>query len=216
MLRTCVSPAAGQSCVRPLLLHVTKAKRRYSSALTILHVILLTCTFLHQAVCQSTPVQGQQALIGPSKIRPVSLEHLYWHFLVLQDFIDTKAAEQEAQGRDGNGLRHDLQKALGWPAADYAPIRTSSVRLAAKIKDLDKQAKEIAAGGKTLSSQDQLKALTVQRESAISAEITYLKQNLSAEQVSIFEIFLTRFFSPANASPRPTIGTRKPEPSAAQ
>jgi hypothetical protein len=164
----------------------------------------MICGLSQLALGQTTPTQQKQPPTKQPQFKPVLLEHLYWHFLILQNFLDTKAATQESQGKDGK-LRGDLQKALGWPDTDYAPIRVSSVRLTAKVKDLDAKAAAIQKAGASSSSHDQLKALTVQREACINSEISYLKQNLPPDKIKAFEAFLTQLFSPNNAVPRPPV-----------
>jgi hypothetical protein len=166
---------------------------------------MLTIGGLSQlALGQTTPTQQRQPPTKQPQFKPVSLEHLYWHFLTLQKFLDTKAATRESQGKDGK-LRGDMQKALGWSDSDYAPIRVSSVRLTAEVKDLDAQAVTIRKAGASSSSRDQLKTLTVQREADINSEISYLKHNLPPDKIKAFEVFLTRFFSPMNAVHRPPV-----------
>jgi hypothetical protein len=132
------------------------------------------------------------------------LPHLYWHFLVYQNHLDSKAAAITVEGQDGNGMRNLLQKKLGFSDADFAPIRTSSARLTAEVQALDAQAVAIRAAGPSSTSFDQLHALTGQRETEINAEISYLKQNLSPGKMHALEAFLTTFFSPNNAVLRPT------------
>jgi len=163
----------------------------------------MICGLSHPAMGQATPAQPQQPSRGPSQFKPVSLEHLYWHFLVLQNYLDTKSVELESNGKDGRGLRNNLQKQLGWSDADYALIRTSSVRLTAELKDLDAQAASIRAAGTSSSSHEQLKALTVQRETSINSEITFLKRNLPPDKIRAFDIFLIQLFAPKSVSPRP-------------
>jgi hypothetical protein len=170
----------------------------------------MMCALLRPAIGQSTSVQQQLPGRTIIQIRPVSLSHLYWHFLVYQNHLDTKAADLGAHGKDGSGLRNLLQKKAGLSDTEYAPIRISSVRLTANVKDLDKQAVAIHTAGASSSSRDQLKVLTVQREAAINSEISFLKQNLPPDKIKTFEAFLTQFFSPANAVPRPTLVTGKP------
>lgn len=179
------------------------------------------CGLSNSAVGQAVPSQSQRPSGRQSQFKPVSLEHLYWHFLTLQSFLDTKAAEQESQGKDGSGLRSNLQRTLRWSDADYAPIRTSSVRLTAKVKDLDAQAVAIRKAGASSSSRDQLKALTAQREADINSEISFLRQTLPPDKIKTFEAFLNQLFSPSNASSRPpsTVKpavTGQPAPAAVQ
>jgi hypothetical protein len=58
--------------------------------------------------------------------------------------------------------------------------------------------------------------LTVQREANINTEVTYLKQTLPPAKVKAFEAFLTQFFSPANASPRPPVAAGQQAPAGVQ
>jgi hypothetical protein len=158
--------------------------------------MLTTCSLLRPAMGQTKPVQPQASFGKSSQFRPVPLGHLYWHFLILQNYLDTKSVELDSEKRDGNGLRSNLQKQLGWSDEDYASIRTSSVRLTAKLKDLDAQAAAIKAAGESSSSHEQLQTLTVQRETSINSEITFLKRSLPPDKMQAFEIFLIQFFVP--------------------
>jgi hypothetical protein len=183
----------------------------------------MMCALSRPAMGQAAPAQGQVASAqpqqpsnGPFQIRPESLEHLYWHFLVFQNHLDTKAADLDTHGKDGSGLRNLLQKKTGLSDAEFAHIRTSSVRLTAKVKELDAQAVAIRASGHSSTSYNQLHALTIQRETNINAEIAYLKQNLPPDRIKAFEAFLTQFFSPNNAVHRPPSSTGQPAPAAVQ
>lgn len=178
--------------------------------------MLMMCGLLHPAMGQAAPAQPQQSSRGSSQIRPESLEHLYWHFLAYQNHLDTKAADLDTHGKDGSGLRNQLQKKTGLSDAEFAHIRISSVRLTAKVKELDAQAVAIRASGHSSTSYDRLHALTVQREASINAEITYLKQHLPPDRIKAFEAFLTQFFSPNNAVHRPPSSAGQQAPAAVQ
>jgi hypothetical protein len=173
-------------------------KPRAISGSTLLAVTLVSCTFL---------AVGQTAQPTQSSLRrittPLSLPHLYWHFLAYQNHLDTQATAMTMAGKDGAGMRNLLQRKLGFSDADYAPIRLSSGRLTAEVQALDSQAATIRAAGPSSTSFAQLSALTSQRETAINAEILYLKQNLSPAKVNVLEAFLAKLFSPGNAVPRP-------------
>jgi hypothetical protein len=175
---------------------------QHTSITRLFGFILMTCFSLHQGMSQGTSPQQPQPSVGLSQFRAVPLAHLYWHFLMYQNHLDTKAEELTAQGKDGSVMHDYLQKKMRLSDADFAPIRTSSVRLTAKIKTLDAQAVAIRATGMTPSSHDQLKTLTAQREANIAAEISYLRQELPPDKINAFETFLTQFFSLANAVPR--------------
>ena len=177
-------------------------RSRYISTFTVL-IVLLACASPNRIEGQVAPAQRPPVLTNRS-LQPLSLPHLYWHFLVYQNHLDSKAAAITVEGQDGNGMRNLLQKKLGFSDADFAPIRTSSARLTAEVQALDAQAVAIRAAGPSSTSFDQLHALTGQRETEINAEISYLKQNLSPGKMHALEAFLTTFFSPNNAVLRPT------------
>jgi hypothetical protein len=155
----------------------------------------LFCASLCAVLIPSVSAQ-QPAPNGPSSTMPVSLRHLYWHFLIYQSFLDAQAAQQAAQGQDGSWTRNHLQIRMGFSDADFAPIRTSSQRLSSELQALDVQAATILAAGTSSANTAQLQALMAQRETYISAEITSLRQALSPERVMAFEVFITQFFAP--------------------
>jgi len=190
-------------------------KVQYTLVSTLLVFMLTMWASLHPAWGQATAAPQQQTTSNPPQFKPVSLEHLYWHFLMLQNFLDTKAAQQESSGKDGSGLRNTLQKTLGWSDADYASIHSSSTRLTAEVKDLDGKATVIQKAGFSPAGRDQLKALTAQREAYINAEISYLKKSLPPGKIRKFEDFLPHFFSLAHASARPP-SAAVPAPTAVQ
>jgi hypothetical protein len=82
--------------------------------------------------------------------------------------------------------------------------------------DLDTKAIAIHKAGSSSSNLDQLKALTVQREANINSEMSYLKRTLPPAKLMAFEAFITKMFSPANASPRPPNITRNQVPAGVQ
>lgn len=163
-----------------------------------LALLLLIFASTSQMFCQSSSGQPPQGNQGHKQPGPVPLPHLYWHFLLYQYHLDAKAAEMEAQGKDGKSLRNHLQAELGFADADYAPLRDSSQRLASELKSLDEQAKSIMANGRSASAVEQMKALKAQREAYIQAEILVIKQQISADRIAVLETFLTQFFSPKN------------------
>jgi hypothetical protein len=170
-------------------------KSQYISTSTLFSILLLACALLYPAASQS-----QQTQQPPSNMssQPVSLAHLYWHFLSYQYHLDTKASALVAQGKDGTWLNSILQTNLGFSDADFAFIRTSSVRLTSEVQALNTQAAAIQAAGTTSMSQAQLSALSTQRETYISNEIAYLQQNLSPAEITTLQSFLYQLFSLPN------------------
>jgi hypothetical protein len=192
---------------------------RWTSALRIAWTrgaAALLCVLLFMAAIPSASAQQQPAQPPHDPPRPVSLAHLYWHFLVYQNFIDTNAAALDAQGKDGSPLRNHLQARMGFSDADFAPIRASSVRLSSELKALDAQAAAIRATGTSPSNTAQLKALVAQREAYINAEISSLKQALPPNRITAFETFITQFFAPKNVTFKPVVSSGQPAPSAVQ
>jgi len=69
-------------------------------------MLLLTCVSLHQAAGHTQT--AQQPSGAPSQPMQVSLAHLYWHFLIYQNYLDTgrgqstgaKLAPQRPAGKD--------------------------------------------------------------------------------------------------------------------
>jgi hypothetical protein len=183
---------------------------------TFLGITLMLCGLSLTTMGQTMATQPQQPTKGPSQLRPLSLPHLYWHFLVYVNHLDTKSLEVDAKGKNGKLMRNYLQGRLHFADVDFAPIRTSSGRLTAEVKDVDAKAVAIQKTGASSANLDQLKALTVQREADINAEMIYLKQTLPPDKIKAFESFITQFYSPTNASPRPPSMTRNQAPAGVQ
>jgi len=151
---------------------------------------------------------GQQASnpalpVPAAQLKPVSLAHCYWHFLMYQNHLDVKAAEQTTQGKSNSLLGSHLQIKLGLTDAEFAPIRTSSKRLAAEVNALNAKAAAIVAA-KTPTSGAQLRALTAEREADINAEVGYLRGSLGPTKTAAFEAFIVQMFSPKTVAVRLT------------
>ena len=137
------------------------------------------------------PTQTQPAASPQPK--PVSLPHLYWHFLIHQSDLDAAAAKLQSEGKDGSALRNDLQNRLGFSDADYAPIRTSSQRLASELQPINQQLRALQSSpGNTV----QIQALTSELESCIGNEVYNLSLELSAQNKAALEAFMAQFFAP--------------------
>lgn len=165
--------------------------------------------FLWQ-VALTTAMLGQAQSGAAPKLQPLSLPHLYWHFLIYVNVLDRKAAEMTTQGKNGNWLRNDLQTKLQFSDTDFAPIRISSGRLSSELASLNQQAKAILASGPSASTATQMKALIAQRERYIDNEIVYLAQSLSPQKQASLEAFMMQFFAPKPLSYRPTSSSSQP------
>jgi hypothetical protein len=156
-------------------------------------LLFLLCASAHPAI-------GQQAQSQPStapQLQPVPLAHLYWHFLIHQNDLDTFAAKLTAEGKEGQALRNYLQTKLGFSDGDYAPIRTSSQRLAAELVPINTQLKSLHGSA---SNASQIQSLISQRETYIGNEVYNLSIELSAQNKAALEAFMRNFFAPKSVS----------------
>lgn len=159
----------------------------------ILGFLLLLCASAHPAIGQQTQSQPNAS----SQLQPVSLPHLYWHFLIHQSELDAFAAKLTAQGQDGQALRNDLQNRLGFSDADYAPIRTASQQLTSQLQPIEAQLKALQGSAWNPS---QVQALIAQRENYIDNEVYNLSVELPTKKKVALESFMTSFFAPKNVS----------------
>lgn len=179
-------------------------------ALSLFAGMLLTSPAFSQPNAVQPQFVKPSATPGPAK--GVPLTHLYYHFLLLQNYLDTKAASLDAQGQNGNFVRADLQKKMGFSDTDYAPIHDSAGRFASELGQLETQVKAInetvraerkmegVSFGTPPPPNDELKTLRLQRDADLDAEIASLTQNLSAKNKEKLEQFLVVFFAPKNLS----------------
>jgi hypothetical protein len=159
----------------------------------ILGFLLLLCASAHPAIGQQTQSQPN----APAQLKPVSLPHLYWHFLIHQSELDALAAKLTAKGQDGQALRNDMQTRLGFSDADYAPVRTASQQLASELQPVEAQLNALQGSAWNPS---QVQALIAQREADINNVVYNLSIELSAQNKVALESFMTGFFAPKNVS----------------
>jgi hypothetical protein len=160
-------------------------------------------------------VQNQPSPTSSAKRTPVTLAHCYWHFLMYQNHLDLKAVEQAAEGKDGTRFSGLLQASLALSDSDFAPIRTSSARLAAEVNALNARAAAIAAA-KNPTGSAQLVALTIERETDINAEVSYIRNTLGTAKTAAFEAFLTQMFAPKTVAIQVPVSSTKPASTAVQ
>jgi hypothetical protein len=168
------------------------ATLRRITSLAIIFLFLLGAVTL-PAVAQQTSSQ----LVPSTRLKPLSLPHLYWHFLIHQSVLDARAKELNAEGKNGTPLRNYLQTRLGFSDADYAPIRESSQRLASELNALNQQAKSLRLSG---SDSGQLELLLDDRETYIDNEVYALSNELSPQKKVTLEKFMAQFFAPKEVS----------------
>lgn len=152
---------------------------------------LLCLLFSLAASAQQTPRQT----LRTSQLKPLPLPDLYRAFLLYQNFLDTRSAALISQEKNEIWLRNDLQNRLRFSDAEYAPIRTSSERLATEWKALDQQESAIRKSWSASSSRE-LRAIAAQRKSDVENEIYALGHELSSQNKTALENFMTDFFAP--------------------
>ena len=117
----------------------------------------------------------------------MSLPHLYWHFLTVQNHLDQEAAKRQQEGKNGAWLREYFQQQLRFSDGQIALVRSTAQRLQTELEALDAQAKAIidrehAARAQQASVSgswglvpDELKALDQKHEDLIQTEVSNLK-----------------------------------------
>jgi hypothetical protein len=156
---------------------------------------------------QTSGVAASSSAHQAAPAKPVSLPHLYWHFLIYQQHLEDAATAREKQGQNAEWLRNYVQKKLAFTDDEYAPIRASASRLSAEILAMNGQAKTIISADRSAKRQgliaadaappglEKLKALTNQREGAIQAEIDSINKSLPPSKQVALQKFLTDQFS---------------------
>lgn len=164
------------------------APSRNVQSISLLVLLLAGCACASSAFGQQT--QSQPGT--PSQVS-VSVARLYSFFLIHQSVLDDVAAKLQANGRDGNPLRNDLQNRLGFSDTEYAPIRASSQRLVKELNPINAQLKALPY---TSANAGQARALIAQREALIYKEINNLTAELSPQNKVTLEKFMAQFFAP--------------------
>lgn len=170
-------------------------RSRFLLTSILLSLFVITVVWPRQLAAQlASPSTTSPAETAP-ELKPLSLPDLYWQFLLYLNFLDTRAAALQAQGKDGAWLRNDLQTRLHFSDADFAPIRSSSQRLDSELNALSQQATALAKEDPAWSA-SQLEALNAQRKADVDNEIYNLSQELSPQNKATLEAFLVSFFAP--------------------
>jgi hypothetical protein len=117
---------------------------------------------------------------------------LYRHFLAYQNHLDEVANRLQQQGENGTEFRDHFQELLGFSSAEYAPVRATAKRLAAKLKLQDEQIKAVIDTGRAEHSRmlrgpedlpappPQLAQLQVERDAMIKSEVARMNAALGS------------------------------------
>jgi hypothetical protein len=133
--------------------------------------------------------------------------HLYWHFLLYQNYLDRQAAVREKQGKDGQWLRNHFQERLHFTDAQFAIVRQEGLRLETELNAIAAQVKPIIAQdrawiklhGRSVGpppGHHQVQELRKQREAIIQDEVAKLNQALGAETAAKFQAFIDTEWAP--------------------
>ena len=174
---------------------------------TLLTAVVISGIFLTNTCWPQAGVAPQGTIqTRPSVSEPVSLNHLYWHFLVYQYRLDQLAVEHEKEGQDGNWLRSYLQTRLSMTALEFEPIReaannlnTNMIPLKAREKALVGQFRTTRAQGSATAAswretREALKALSEQRETTIDEQVQALNQALTPSAAQALKVYLDTTF----------------------
>jgi hypothetical protein len=176
-------------------------------------------------VLAGAPAIAQTGVTLPPNAQkvPVSLPHLYWHFLVYQNHLDQVAAQRQQQGKDGSYLRNHFQQKLSFTDAQFAVVRSTAQRLQAELKGVDAQAKAIIDADRAANTLErgaphtwrpvppELRALQQQHEDLIQSEVSNLKGALGPELAARLDAFLQSRVAPKASAETPHPGPTSDE-----
>jgi hypothetical protein len=171
----------------------------------------LGCFLLFSAaLATSRLVFGQTARLPRSvpQQSPVSVAHLYWHFLIYQDHLDREATRLERKGKDGSWLRNNYQKKLGFTDAQFAPVRETATNLEKELDEIDAQVQKIVEATRAANPRvvkdpgdlppvpKELLTLRDEHEAVIEREVAALRNKLGPERTARLETFLKEEIAP--------------------
>ena len=139
----------------------------------------------------------------PSTYTPVSINHLYWHFLAYVDWADTLAADPKRKvGPRPDTLRNQMRDAMGFKEQDFSKIRESAAFLIKRLTIIDTQraavtTADVKARKATGISNDtetpgfvHMRVLAEERELLIAEEIDRLNESLGPNRAAELQKYL--------------------------
>ena len=177
--------------------HFTTSLRLFGSLLCLLSSVLVS-----SVNAQATP-KSTTADHGHS----IPLDHLYWHFLEYQLYLDKKADALPPTHPDVQVLRTHYQRRLGFDDSQYDVVRRAAQIMSTRLQQKDDQAKSIIDAfhknyppGKVLTLPPppaELVQLQAEREAIISGAVSDLKAQLGATASAKMDNFLHEDFAPS-------------------
>jgi len=132
-----------------------------------------------------------------------SLQHLYWHFLLYQNYLDRKASALEQQGsaKDAAALRNHFQKDLHFTNSQFAIVRQAGLRLEsdlaavnAKVKPIVYQDRQwIKLHGRSAGpppGHPQVQQLQKEHEAVIQNAVDQLNQELGSKCAAALQTYI--------------------------
>jgi hypothetical protein len=133
--------------------------------------------------------------------RPVPVSHLYYHFLMGVLRADRIADQREQQGRNADGIRNSSQRRLGFTDEEFAPIRTTALRLEAEVREIDAQAKTLidadhAEHPLEPETRSELQAQSEQHKAEFESEVGKLRQTLGPSLAKRLDVYVQTHIDP--------------------
>jgi hypothetical protein len=144
---------------------------------------------------------------GPFTPKRASEAHLYWHFLLYQNYLDRKAIIRQQQGKDGLALRNHFQRRLQFTDAQYEVVRQAGLKLEADLKAESAKAAPIIAQDREWiklhgrsegppPGHSQVQQLQKEREAVITSAVEQLNQSLGPQNSAKFQTFIDTEWAP--------------------
>jgi hypothetical protein len=186
-----------------------------AKVLSTIGLSLFMIASIHSAHGQAPPVTHIDSMRKPQR---ASLDHLYWHFLLYQNYLDRQADMREQAGRDGSFLRNHFQREIQFSDKQFEIVRQSGIRLEADLKTVDAQIKPIVDQDRLWIKQNgrasgpppghsQVQQLQKERETVIQAAVSRLNQELGPELGAALQTYID-----IKWAPHVTVHTFHPHP----
>jgi hypothetical protein len=133
--------------------------------------------------------------------------HLYWHFLLYQNYLDRQAVIREQQGKDGQTLRSHFQQRLHFTDAQFGIVRQAGLKLEADLKAVEAKVMPIVeqdrqwikVHGRTDGpppGHPLVQELQKEHEAIVAGAMEQLNKSLGAENAAKFQTFIDTEWAP--------------------
>jgi hypothetical protein len=203
--------------------HIKRTFTRLSRGLLSEPKTKVRVSILFVVLCSLLNVSASGQSQGPNNSgnrEAVPLPTLYRHFLAYQTHLDRAGAALDQRGEHGSELRDHFQRKLGFTDEEFAPVRTTALRLEAELADHDSKLKAAidaarAQHPKTLRSPSELPPvppellqMQKERDTLIQNELDQLNRALGPNRAAKLQSLIQNDFAP-----NVTVQTVHPAPS---